>query len=191
MAAPAQGIARAGGEAILLLALGAALAFGTNALREQPVPLRADPRLFALEVDLPVLSAEAAVAGFDAGTHVFLDARDADAFRAGHVGGAFWVPPEAVLERYETLGPIVTGGVDVVLYGAAGDAATVEALAKALRGAGVARLRLLLDGYEGWVAADGPTETGDDPTVDAAGGMPRDPAAAPGAAPAPEEGSEP
>lgn len=158
------GLGRAVREGFLLLFVSASLAFGVNALRKEPVPLRADPRLFALEVDLPLMSASAAAAAFDAGSHLFLDARDADAYRTGHVGGAFSVPPDEFLDRYDTIGPLLTGGVAVVVYGAAADASTVETLAKELLGAGVTRVSLMLDGYEGWAATGAPTEAGDDPT---------------------------
>jgi hypothetical protein len=40
-------------EGALLLFISAALALGVNAMRSKPLPMRADPRLLALEVDLP------------------------------------------------------------------------------------------------------------------------------------------
>jgi rhodanese-related sulfurtransferase len=165
-----EGLGRAAVEAALLLAVAAPLAFGLNAFREEPVPLVADPRLFQLEVDLPVLSTRQTVAAFDAGGSVFLDARGADAFREGHIGGAFSVPADAFLDRYAAIAPLLSGEVAVVVYGAAGGLSDVEKLAKALVSAGVARTSLFLDGYEGWVAAGAPMGAGDDPTASDAGG---------------------
>ena len=163
------GLGRAIAEGALLVALSAAAAFAFNSTRKEPLPLRSDPRLLALGVDLPVLSAADAAKALDAGSSVFLDARDADAFRAGHIGGAFWIAPDEFLERYATIGTLLAGGTQTIVYGAAADPGRVEKLAQALLSAGVTEVSLLLDGYEGWAAAGAPTETGDDPTVESAG----------------------
>jgi len=164
------GLARAFAEGAVLVVLSAGIAIGSNAARKEPVPLRGDARLYSLDVDLPVISARDAAAGFDAGDHVFLDARDADAFRAGHVAGAFSVEPDEFLDRYAAIGSFLTGDTRTVVYGAVAEPGHVEKLAKALLDAGVTQASLLLDGYEGWAAAGGQTETGDDPTIEESGG---------------------
>ena len=162
-----NGLRRAVGEGALLLSLATALAFGVNARRKEPLPLVADPRVLALEVDMPVISAKGALAAFDAGHHVFLDARTYEAYRMGHIGGAFAVPAEDFGPRYETIGPLLAGGMTVVVYGWAAAPPAVERLAKTLLSAGVTDARFLIDGYEGWIRLQAPIEKGDDPTIEA------------------------
>jgi len=158
-------------EGALLLALSAVAAFGSNALRKAPLPLLADPRVLALEVDMPVIYAKEAVAAFDAGDHIFLDAREYEAYRMGHIGGAFAVPAEDFGARYEALGPLLAGETGVIVYGWAAAPAAVERLAKTLLSAGVTGARFLVDGYEAWIRLGAPVEKGDDPTIEASDGM--------------------
>jgi len=184
-----NGLRRAIGEGALLLALSAVAAFGSNALRKEPLPLLADARVLALEVDMPVIYAREAAAAFDAGDHIFLDAREYETYRMGHIGGAFSVPAEDFGSRYETLGPLLAGETGVIVYGWASAPAATERLAKTLLSAGVTGARFLIDGYEGWLRLGATAEKGDDPTIEAPEGIEAtDDGAAEEAAP-PEEAS--
>lgn len=189
-----DGLPRAIGEGALLLALSAGLAFGSNRLREEPLPLVADPRVIALEVNIPIIYAQQALAGFDAGDHIFLDARERDIYVKGHIGGAFSVPAESFHERYPLIAPLLSGDAKIVVYGWSAAPAAVERLAKVLQSAGISNASFLVDGYEGWLRLGAPTEEGDDPmfeTLDAGGEMGADGAmdgGAEGEAEAPAEG---
>ncbi len=165
-----NGLRRAIGEGALLLALSAAAAFGSNALREEPLPLVADARVLALEVDMPVIYAKEAATAFDAGDHIFLDAREYETYRMGHIGGAFSVPAEDFGARYEALGPLLAGDTGVIVYGWAAAPAAVERLARTLLSSDVTGARFLVDGYEGWLRLGAPVEKGDDPTIEASDG---------------------
>ena len=161
-----QGLRRAVGEGALLVALAAAIAFGANARRKDPLPLLADPRVIALDVDVPIISAKEAVAGFEAGDLIFLDARAYDIFTMSHVGGAFSVPAEQFGERYPLIGPLLSGNAKGVIYGWASAPSAPERLARTMKEAGIKNIVFLIDGFEGWLRLNAPVETGEDPTIE-------------------------
>jgi rhodanese-related sulfurtransferase len=161
-----QGLRRAVGEGALLVILSAGIAFGSNARREKPLPLLADPRVLALEVDVPIISAKEALEGFEAGELIFLDARPYDVFTTSHVGGAFSVPAEEFGERYTIIGPLLSGEAKAVVYGWASAPAAPERLVRTMQEAGIENIVFLIDGFEGWLRLDAPVEKGDDPTIE-------------------------
>lgn len=183
------GLPRAIREGALLLALSVAAAFGSNALRSDPLPFLADPRVLALEVDVPVIYAKEAAAL--EGDHIFLDARDYEAYGSGHIGGAFAVPAEDFGTRYETLGPFLAGETKVIVYGWSAAPAAPERLAKMLLSAGVTRGLFLVDGFEGWIRIGAPIEKGDDPTIEAPLGTDASEEAAPPEEPEASDGTAP
>lgn len=133
-------------------------------MRSKPLPMRADPRLLALEVDLPAFSQPEAVAAFEAG-HIFLDAREPDQFREGHVGGAFSLTPNEFDDRYAALADFLAADTPIVLYGDEERSSDLETVARKLQGAGHSQIVYFLDGFEAWAAAGSPVEEGDDPTM--------------------------
>lgn len=151
-------------EGALLLFISAALALGVNATRSKPLPMRADPRLLALEVDLPALSQPEAAAAFESG-HIFLDAREPDQFRTGHVGGAFSLAPGEFDDRYAALAGFLSSDTPIVLYGDEERPSDLETVARKLQAAGHTQIAYFLDGYGAWAAAGSPVEAGDDPTM--------------------------
>jgi len=152
-------------EGALLLVVSAALAFGTNAVRAKPLPLRTDARVLALEIDMPVISAAEAALAFEVGDRIFLDAREADVFREGHIGGAFSLVPGEFDERYGVIGAFLAPETPIVVYGDEGRPSDIETVARRLADAGHANVSLLLDGFGGWEKAGAPVEAGDDPTM--------------------------
>lgn len=152
-------------EGALLLLLSAALAFGTNAARAKPLPLRTDARVLALETDATVISASDAVLAFEAGDRIFLDARETDLFREGHIGGAFSLASAEFDDRYGVLAGFLSPETPIVVYGDEGRASDVETVARKLGDAGHENVSLLLDGFSGWEKTGAPVEVGDDPTM--------------------------
>lgn len=146
--------------------LAVVLGLGSNALSAKPLPYRADPRLFELELDLPVISASEAAVAFDTGEPIFLDCRNAAEYAVGHVGGAFSVPPGEFVDRYGVVGAFLSETTPIIVYGDAEGLDRVEQLAEALLGAGHESVSLLLDGYQGWVRTGAPVEEGPDPTLE-------------------------
>lgn len=133
-------------------------------MRSKPLPMRADPRLLALEVDLPALSQPEAAAAFESG-HIFLDAREPDQFRTGHVGGAFSLAPGEFDDRYAALAGFLSSDTPIVLYGDEERPSDLETVARKLQAAGHTQIAYFLDGYRAWAAAGSPVEAGDDPTM--------------------------
>lgn len=152
-------------EGALLLVVSAALAFGTNAARAKPLPLRTDPRVLALEIDAPVVSAAEALHAFEAGDRIFLDAREAELFREGHIGGAFSLVPQEFDDRYGVISAFLSPETPIIVYGDESRNSDVETVARRLGDAGHGNVSLLLDGFSGWEKAGAPVEAGDDPTM--------------------------
>ncbi|MFN0149146.1 MAG: rhodanese-like domain-containing protein [bacterium] len=165
MTSPGGAFQRALREGALLLAISAALAFGVNAARAKPLPLRTDPRLLALQIDMPVISATDAALAFDAGDRIFLDARETDVFREGHIGGAFSVAAQEFDDRYGAISAFLSPETPIIVYGDEARASDVETVARRLKDAGHTNISLLLDGFGGWEKALAPVEAGDDPTM--------------------------
>ena len=57
------------------------------------LPLRADRAVYEFELKHPLIDAAEALSRFDAGTHLFVDARELDLSVADHVPGALSLRP--------------------------------------------------------------------------------------------------
>ncbi len=142
-------------EALLLLALALLLAAVSWAIRAPRLPLRADARTYALDLDFPVLDPAAALALYEAGEHLFLDLRDVDPATEPHIPGAFPVREatfaDDLLAAHAFLGPQER----VILCGD-GNLPAAAAIAARLRERGYADISLLEGDLAAWRRAGGP-----------------------------------
>jgi rhodanese-related sulfurtransferase len=98
----------------------------------------------------PLLSTEDTRAFFQAGTHLFLDARPLAEHFEGHIPGTFPVPVNEFDIHFTEIAPILDADSPLIVY--CGNPACDQALrlAKRLRDAGYTNVSLFPGGYEAW-----------------------------------------
>jgi 3-mercaptopyruvate sulfurtransferase SseA len=141
--------------AALLAGAAAACGLAVNALSSDPLPLSGPGATFAVGD----LSLEQAVVAH-AGGAVFVDARAAAAYRAGHVAGALSVPYTA---RFAALGELrrrVPPGDPVVVYCTGPGCPAAARLAAWMVARGWRHVHVFGAGYPVWEAARRPVQTG-------------------------------
>jgi rhodanese-related sulfurtransferase len=148
-------------EAGILIVLATALGLMVNAVRRDPLPLNLPGHLLLTESGARVVFLSEAQRLYDDADYVFVDARDEAAFLAGHIEGALSLPTQRFAELYPEL-KLWTAGQPLLLYGDAGNLLTADDLAIQLLKAGEARVLLLAEGLNGWLARGYPVATGSD-----------------------------
>ena len=134
---------------------------GTTDPGEAPNPQDAAPEN-ALGTDI---TTEQAYMLYETGEVVFVDARAAADYDAGHIAGAFLVPPTSldkgrVGELMEAAG--IDGSVRVVVYCEGGTCDASKLVALYMRDAGFTSIHIDVDGFAAWEAAGLPVEAGPD-----------------------------
>src|SRR5690606_34718868 len=100
---------------------------------------------------------------FDSWLAVFVDARNAEEFIAGHVENAMHLPPESFRGAMPRKAVDYLLGQVVVVYCGGGLCDASENVAKYLQQAQIpAEIYVFKDGYPAWAAAGFPTQTGPD-----------------------------
>ncbi|WP_300155474.1 rhodanese-like domain-containing protein [Solidesulfovibrio sp.] len=153
-------------ELVCILLLGGGLSVAMNLAREEPVPWVIDfaamERRDALKKGLETVDAHGARIMLGKPGVVFIDARTPEEYALGHVAGARSLPQEAMYgdldEATKTLGLSQEDRLMVYCGGVLCDKS--QELAEALRTAGFPYVTVVTDGFDGWVAAGGPTEGG-------------------------------
>ncbi len=151
---------------IILGALALALSSGSvglvhNHLASSPLPLMAAFRA-PLPAGIEGVEPAAALDLFEEGSAVFLDVREVERFREGHVPGAWSVPAEG-LDQYlqgRSRQALLTGLALrplVLVYCDGPECQASGRVARALREAGVAQVRVMSGGWPAWEQAGHPT----------------------------------
>lgn len=93
---------------------------------------------------------------------IFVDARDEERYRAGHVPGAFELDPYRPEAYLAVVLPVCQAADEIVLYCHGGDCEDSELAAVTLREAGIPgeRLHVYMGGLAEWAALGLPVETG-------------------------------
>ncbi len=99
----------------------------------------------------------------DAGTALFVDAREADEYAAGHIAGAINLPFDRASADPELLAALDDAGGPIVTYCGGGACELSLNLAWELVHAGQPRVLVYLGGYPEWEAAGYPTAVGEPP----------------------------
>jgi len=154
---------RAAREALLIVLLGSAAGFGTNALRARPLPLAGplgEPSVAEAGADLAASDAAVALSAWEEGAF-FLDIRSTPDFETRRVAGALPLPADSLEDAY--FNGVANLGVDmpVVVYGAGPDSFAVRRVAQYLLDVGHADVSVAVCGLDALVAAgidpgDGP-----------------------------------
>ena len=150
---PERRLAGAGKEAVLLLAVAAVLTALGWALRPDRLPLRADPAYYELELAAPLVDPAGAMALYDAGDHLFVDARAGAPETT--VPGAFPVREASFDDDLLRVFDFLTPADPLVIFGD-GDLAGASNVAGRLADRGWTDLRIMSGGLAAWEAAGGP-----------------------------------
>jgi len=146
------------GEAGLIAAvalLAAALSWG---LRSPRLPLAAARDVYEFELKQPLIGAAAALAHYEAGSHLFVDTRSGLAPGAPRIPGALPLRPERFEDDLAAAIDFIAPEEPIILYGDRLQAAA--AVASLLAERGYAELSLLEGGLAAWQAAGGPLSGG-------------------------------
>jgi len=155
-------LSRAIWQGIFLVCLGALIGAGFNAVRPggltwtgawSPTSLAASQRQGLEEIPLGE-----AWSLYQAGKASFLDARDAVSFYQGHIKGAWSVPPGEAARNLAEIRVLARADLVIIAYCDGVDCPLSTELARSLQQAGVAPVRVFVDGWSRWQKAGYPTE---------------------------------
>jgi len=149
-------------EMLFLFLLAACLAYGSNLLRPEPLPLWAD--YFQTKIaetrakGLGTVSIDDAKRLYDVKGFLFIDARGPDEFAAGHLPGARNIPFEMVYSGLDSVLDYIPKGQALVIY--CSDAACPKSrdLGEQLKFLGYSGILIMNEGYDAWAAKGLPTE---------------------------------
>jgi rhodanese-related sulfurtransferase len=97
---------------------------------------------------------------FEGGRAVFVDARMPDEFAAGHISGAFNLPLDDLESHLEVLNYLPEDGL-LITYCDGSECELSLELADELTAMGFGEVRVFFGGWERWIEAGYPTETGE------------------------------
>ena len=97
---------------------------------------------------------------FDAGGALFLDARDASEYEAGHIPGALRLTQSDALSEPEKLKTLPVAGRPIIAYCEGGECEASRELAQALLDSGFRKVLVYTGGFPEWAAAGYPVERG-------------------------------
>jgi len=146
------------GEAGLVLAIALVAALASWLARTPRLPLAAERAVYEFELKQPLIAAAAALAHYEAGSHLFVDTRAGLAAGAPRIPGALILRPEQFDDDLAAIIDFIAPEDPIVLYGDRLQAAA--AVAGRLAERGYLELSLLDGGLGAWEAAGGPLSRG-------------------------------
>jgi rhodanese-related sulfurtransferase len=149
-------LAGAAKEALILLLVGAIVGLAVNAVRKNGVTLLAEPDAFRIRTNAEFISTEDAWDLYEQGTAFFIDPRNPEAFAAERIEGALNASPTQ--SGVDSLAWIVAADPYVITYASVGSQRQAGVLADKLLEAGFKKVKVLLDGLDGWKRAGHPVE---------------------------------
>ena len=115
----------------------------------------------AKDQQIKVIPLSVALHAFKTADRIFIDARTADKFSAGHIPGALSVPLQSVIEKFELISSLLDSGKELVVYCQNRDCDDSLMLATELQNIGASNLVLYIDGYDLWEKYGGAVEVGE------------------------------
>jgi rhodanese-related sulfurtransferase len=90
---------------------------------------------------------------------IFIDARSAKEFEAGHISGAISIPFQSLEEQFPMVGSLIDSGQELIVYCLNRECDDSLMLATELQAMGAENLVLYIDGFEVWKKYGGATSS--------------------------------
>jgi rhodanese-related sulfurtransferase len=151
----------------IVSALGMALAAAMiapifNAVRPSGIPFVGDWGPKAITElhagGLEIVHVDDAFALLSQGKALFIDAREPGAYRGGHIPGSVNITPEQAAERIEEVRTMLGSGKTLIAYCYDVDCPLGADLVKNLRDLGVGPVKVMPEGWTGWLEGGYPYE---------------------------------
>ena len=153
-----QMMSRAVKEAVVITIVVVVTAFIVNFTRDEGIPLIADAEAFRIQTNAEFMVPADARGHFDAGTAIFIDAREPDLYRVEHIEGAMSLPSTS--GDVSTLAYMVPADPDLVCYSAAATERQAGVVTDKLLEVGFTKVYVLHGGIESWKQEGLPTGRG-------------------------------
>lgn len=148
-------------QALAIVAVSCALAFGVNVVRPDGLALSSTPKSqVELQPEGGEIPLKDAALLHASGRAVFLDARSPLDYAQGHIKGAVSLPPREFASQFQDLKPMLEKAEVVVAYCDGERCPLGENLAQHLRDAGLKNVLVLKNGWTSWTAEGLPVEQG-------------------------------
>lgn len=148
---------------LAILLVSGLLAFAINLLHPRRIPWVQDWSIYvesrAREAGIEIVPLSVVYSMFKAGDGLFIDARPATEFEAGHIPGAISLPFEELDSRLETLIRILDVHFPLIAYCSNRECDDALMLAIALQDMGKTNLLYYVDGFDVWKEEGCPVET--------------------------------
>lgn len=149
-------------QASVILITALMLGMGTNALRPKGLPMGSveseGPQAGSEAAPRTTIALEEARKLKDQGRAIFVDARSAAEFAAGHIPGAVSLPWQQVDERFMDVANRLENAQEIVTYCDGASCRLSHDLAGFLKEMGFSRVRVLVNGWSLWRQAGFPVE---------------------------------
>jgi rhodanese-related sulfurtransferase len=151
---------RAVAKALMMgcLAGGVAILAGFSLRESDPWVYAASREIVLAGVKIPLIDTRRARNYFGDGITVFVDARRADDYEAGHVKGALFLPPHQLEQRFPSVEPRLPRSHRLIVYCYSPKCDMAERVALFLAQIGYRKLMIMESGYSAWERAGYPIE---------------------------------
>jgi|YelNatPaOPRAMG01_1025707.scaffolds.fasta_scaffold02195_14 rhodanese-related sulfurtransferase len=143
-------------RAVMILLTGVAVGLFVNLWSPRAIPLITPPRPVVLDRQIVPLDEARQLLGIA----VFLDARRAPDYEAGHIAGAFNLPVEDFEAHFAAVAGLLSPTTPIIVYCDGVDCDLSHRLLARLNALGYRQARLLVNGWTVWRAAGLPTTKG-------------------------------
>jgi rhodanese-related sulfurtransferase len=141
-------------EIAILMAVSLLLALAAWRLHAPELPLRADPQVYELDLDYPLITSAEGLDRFTGMEHIFVDTRSAELFKSAHIPGAMNLRSDTFDADLREIFDYILPEDRFVLYGD-GNLLTTATVADRLSERGYVNIELLGGGLEQWRNAGG------------------------------------
>lgn len=144
-------------EAVILILITVLVSLVINHVREEGIPLVADAEAFRVKTDAEFMRLEDALALFEDGGAIFLDARDPEIFALGHIEGSINVAASG--SDIEDIARMVGTDNQIICYASRQNQRQAGVVADKLIQMGFTNVVILYGGFEDWKQRGLPTLT--------------------------------
>jgi rhodanese-related sulfurtransferase len=160
-------------KTVLIILIGSATGLVYNAISPGGIVLKGNwspkitsdslvvPYGYEEGVDPPAISLDYAMMKFQSRKTIFLDARYLEDFKAGRIKGAINLPYEEFEEYAPGILPMLPKDEEIIAYCDGTECETSLLLARELREMGYENLTVFFGGWQEWLKAGLPVETGE------------------------------